>query len=81
MERRNITEGNSITATDNGIDHESNRWRSPIIRDENDDAVGAALFLTAGDLTELGINPESTEEILYRIDDREAIRVIENDLG
>ena len=79
MGRDNNREVDTKAAVDSRVDHENSRWRSPIIRDENDDAVGAVLFLTDEDLSELGVNPESAEEILYSIDEGEVIRVIEND--
>jgi len=76
MKKQNNT--SEITGADKDKKHECSRWRSPIIRDKNNDAIGATVFLTAEDLVELGINPESVVEILYRIDEGEAIRVIEN---
>lgn len=77
-DQNNTSEGRGA---DKDKRHECGRWRSPIIRDKNDDAIGATVFLTAEDLVELGINPESAGEILYRIDKGETIRVIENDGG
>lgn len=51
----------------NQIEMDDGYWETPIVRDENGEAIGASFFLTEADLDVLGIEVESVSKISYRI--------------
>lgn len=51
----------------NRIEADDGYWETPIVRDEDGEAIGASFFLTDDDLDDLGIEIESISKIRYRI--------------
>jgi hypothetical protein len=49
------------------VEKDQGCWETPIVRDTNEEVIGASFFVTADDLDALGIEVDSVSKIGYSI--------------
>lgn len=51
-------------------------WETPVVRNSDQEAIGASFYLTSEDLRELGIDIELFDHLRYRITEQGKIEIM-----